>query len=736
MSLRLLIKKDIKVNFLYLIFCLLTSIAVVVPLFKYLSYSVWGSWGDYNYSLTPSQQIKDSPYVENTGGGYYAPFVIASAFPYLFILSGLSFTGLSPFVSTLLYVIIINFISSFLTFISFSYFSKKLISKESKYLAFLLSLIYVYSPYFSTFYKSGHFNIVFTFTLFPAILMFFDKILESKKIEASNYFFLFIVFSLFSNAVANFAYLLVYFLALGVYFLGFVLYKRSIKVNYIISGFLACLLLVLSHSWWFFSATAYHIKTFSAQVEYSRDNIGRSIGIATEKSTLERLLFNEGNVEFEKLPGNIPTSLIILVYLILFSSILILIINSNRKQFLYLLPFILLLIFSLFLVKGPNAPYGKVFSFLYDNISVFQIFRRPDSKVYWIYLFAINILALLSLQQLFPKMRSFQKKILEAVLALLTAFILFLYSVNIIIIPFNVPNAYYEASDVFKLDKATRILVLPDLKGLPPYYDSTLNGLRGYDFISQVWKYEILGYDLYGKLSLNNDLNSKLQRIYETLSSGSSACIEFKELGISHVVLKQNLINESNKPMNTINLEDALSRNSDFNNESKFFDADHPLFVVWRVKDECRSVPSFPFTVSDQKVKISYNKMSPTYYEVKLKGVSTDFVLSLMRGYDKDWKLYLPKNNYRKGPEFLIPFNSISNSLSLIDSSKKVDGYTNRWLISKDDLEVYIKDNKEVTLMLNYFSSIYLYLGILTTLVVFMILVVPTAYKYLKRIHK
>lgn len=730
-----LIKKDKKSeNSLYFLLCLLIAIAVSIPLLKYSDFHIWGSWGDYDFSLIPSKQLSAPAYTESYGGGYYAPFNIANKLPYLLILSLFSFLKISPFISTLVYVMLFNFLSSIFTFMSFRYFSQKITSKENAFLAFLLSLTYVYSPYFSTFYKSGHFMITFSFLFFPVILMYYDKILESDKNGFENYLILFLFFSLLSSSISNIAYLVVYLLSLGLYFIGFILYKESVKIKYIVSSAVVCLLLFLSNFWWFLSNIVYYIKTYTAQIAYSRDTIGRYIGSATDKSSLDHLLFSGGIIKYETSFAAISTVLTTLIYIVLFGIVLFLIINSNKKQLRYLLPFLVLMFFSLFIVKGSKAPYGNIFSYLYEKIPGFQIFRRPDSKMYWLYLFGLNLVTLLGLQQVLPKLNSLHRKLAMISLSILTFSVLFLYSSNTIIVPFNIPSSYYEANDIFKSENATRILILPDINGLPPYYDDTLNGLRGYDFIPQVWKYELLGYDLYNKLSLNDDLNTKLQKLYANLSKDSSVCLDFKELGISHVVFKQNLTNDFDKIINGFPLEETLSQNADFKYERKFLEGESPLFTVWSVKDSCRISSPFPFSVNGLGVSISYNKISPTYYEIKLQGISKDTLLSFMRGYDKDWRLYLLPGDYEyKRTEFLLPMDAISGSIKTLKNYQRISGYTNDWLLRVSDLSPYLEDSKEVTLVLNYFPSIFLYMGIMISSATLLTLVVLTFCKHFKR---
>ncbi|NMB91481.1 hypothetical protein GYA37_01375 [candidate division WWE3 bacterium] len=720
---KILVNNRTKKSFLLLLCYLLVSVAVALPVCKDVKYTVWGSMGDYDFSLNPSEQLNISTYVESYGGGYYAPFSIAKKVPYLLVLDLFSLLKVSPFVSTLLYVILLNTLSGIFTFISFNYFLKKASSKENAVLTFLFSLIYIYSPYFSTLYKSGHFIITFAFLFFPIVLMYFDKALESDGVSSENYLILFLLFALLPSSISNIAYIVIYLLVLGLYLVGFLLYKGFVRARYMVTYVVTCLLLFLSNSWWLLSNVVYYVKTYYAQVSYSRDTLGKYIEFATEKSSLEHLLFGGGVVKYESVLGEVTTIITIFVYFILLVSVLLMFLKGDKKLVRFSIPFLFLTLLGLFIVKGPKDPYGDIFSYLYDKIPGFQILRRPKSKVYWTHLLGLSVLALFGFQWLFSR---FKFSSLHRIFAWFTLFItttsvLLLYSLNIVIVPFNIPSAYYEANVVFVSEGARRILIIPDIAGLPPYYDQTLNSLRGHDFVPQVWKYEFLGYDLYNKLALNDDLNSRLQTLYRDLFNGSSVCSDLKDLNITHVVLKENLTNDYEKFFNGMSIKDILSKNEDFSKVISFTEGANPLFTIWTVGSSCVSNSSFPIAVSNPEVLVSYDKVSPTFYRVKLKNLLDSTHLSLMRGYDKDWKLYLSTSSYNN-PEFMIPVSAISKSMRLVKGPYKTSGYVNDWFVSMEAAHPYVSSPNEVNLVLYYSPSTFLYIGEVLTMFVFLLL--------------
>lgn len=105
--------------------------------------------------------------------------------------------------------------------------------------------------------------------------------------------------------------------------------------------------------------------------------------------------------------------LALISYIVPIIALLGLVISKKRKE---LLVFPLMLLVGIFLAKGTNPPFGKVFDYVYQHISIFSIFRNPYSKFTLLSLFSLSVLLGLSWASFLRRLRNKQRIIYSMVL--------------------------------------------------------------------------------------------------------------------------------------------------------------------------------------------------------------------------------------------------------------------------------------------------------------------------------
>lgn len=662
-------------------------------------------------------------------GGFNSSFLVAGFIPLgLFFLVFSSF-NLSYAMISLLFISLLILIAEVSMYIFMRYFLEKNLeikSKHNKYLAFFSAIIYAFSPYFASHILPGHFILLLPYSFFPLIILFFDKFIMSSGIQYKSILVLFSIFllcaSAFSNVGSIYALLIVLFLYTVInIFLSNSPIKMITRFIYVV------ILLVAANIWWLFP---YLMNIREAVIlNTSTNSITQALNLATKNENIYKIFFGKDDLA-------LLGSFAIFIYLLSFFCISIL---KIRKTF--VVTFLFMTILGIFITKGPHEPFSGLFLWMYDNLPGFQIFRRPVSKFYWVFYFFFISLSFAGLAVI-NKKNSLKKWIIFAYVPL---FLIAVYFVSSFIymkhpIFFSIPKYYYDAKTYLLKQEVDKVLVIPGFFGDFPYYNNTLNKFHGDDFIKYIWNVPIIVPDP-STSSLGTKQKTKDNLIMSQIRENKEFCIIAKELGISHILVRQDIDLSSHiedKPSALIKL---LSNNKSIE-QSKYFGNSREGITLATLRNECREKI---VSLESEKGSLEYEFQNPTKILVHVSKLETSSPIILRFNFDHNWNLFIIEKNKQRTNNFSstsIPnniYDLIRAEMDILDSNKIISqsthgqkfGYANSWTLDPEYIrqnfsEKYFKNNSDGSIdfdiILYYSAQKYLYIGILIEAVIILII--------------
>jgi len=610
-------------------------------------------------------------------GGSNEPFNLANLFPFFSIQLFGQLLRLSQLQSLLLYIFTIYLIGLY----SIDKFLNSEFPKNHN-INILLSIIYIFSPYFLSFYPPGHLTILPLFFLFPLCIYYIKQ--YSFKKRKIYIVYLYLIFIFLASSIANVSYLFIFIILIN---LGALIYINNIKnINGRINLHLKInFLLLFANFWWILPTFFYFLNNLVNQVNFSNQHLGASIIFAARNLSINNIIFsnfdkqNYLNYKFY----NIYSNLINYSYFILLIfSLLPFFFKKNNIKILFILFFLLI---SIFFLKAMNPPYNNFFLYLYKNIGIMQILRRPQSKLYWFF-----ILCLINLVAYFQTINYF--KINRLLIFIIAIFFVSLYMFSKqLLLPYNIPFDYQSVKNYFEKKQDIKILVLPKLDFQLIKYNKSVNEIGGVDFLRYYLMKTQISDDLYLDIILNNNLKLKitdlLNKIYSKKSNTVEYCDLLSQLDISNIIVRKNLQNK------TVNLN--LKNNILFKNIIT-----GPNIELFEVSKSCKKNNYF----NNEKliINLPYLKFYDLYKTIYKK----EFNFS--QNFDKNWLLLIYNSNETISKNIL-------NNLFLYKKStinhKVYLGYANQWIIDSKTLN--LKFDK---IILIHISQIYFVLGIIVFL--------------------
>jgi hypothetical protein len=395
---------------------------------------------------------------------------------------------------------------------------------------------------------------------------------------------------------------------------------------------------------------------------------------------------------------------ILLVIFLIFKNL-----QLNKKLNLI---FLLGLLFCLFLAKADNKPFGLIFDYLLDNVSIANIYRSPTNKWMPVFLTILSFLFIVNVGK-------FNHRSLYVVLLPYYSTLLMIVGFFGIYSPssfFILPKEYLEINNYLP-ENASRVLFLPERDYGKSYnFNAYVNSL---EYNLGNWSVFDIGQTLgdpnnfSGSKSLLDSTNVFYKNnpaistgdffqmgdkdyVCETgLKSKSLTAIEseLKNKGIDYLVLRKKLLGTFNE----IKIADCewlfyTTMIASLNDYSIIEDNDS--FVV------AQKIGS-PYLTSGFFEGVEYKKYSPVLYI--LNNLSVDALKSKIT-FSKFWILY-PESEFSwwEAP-FLKP---------VADKNHYVEyGYANAWNIPKEDLERVKDENGETKLVLYFLPQTYFYYGL------------------------
>jgi len=603
-------------------------------------------------------------------------------FPYTALFLLLSRMGIEGSLAVAIYISIILFISQVSMFHLLSYLSNRMsISFKGKNLVLASGAVtYAASPFFLSLVPPGHINALVNYALFPFILLFFDRLLCEQSYTVKNLLLLFFLSTASATSYSNVGVIYSNSIVMASYTFFILLLNKDGLYKMLCKAFIGALVIFLGNIWWilpFFSILSPYADLNDAT------SLTRNVSVSSTNSSLTNIF--SGEIVSAGQFNNYLFQANTVVYLILMASVVVLLIREKNK---YISAFLCLLVLTIFISKGTNPPFAKVFEWLYFNLFGFKVFRRPSSKIYNIYTLSLVLLYVTSLLDLVKKNSNLRKFVVTIGIsvALLSSFVFYMSSP--VWSALNIPKYYYDAREYLSNENVVNLLVVPGPTAGSKYvFNESMGGYRGTDFLSDVWGYSILS-PLKSGLGPDLPFRDKVNRVYLNILNGESICGTAKQLGINQVVVREDVT--SNVSIDLLNKR--LQNSSDVLKRASFRNSSGGL-SVYTLNKECQN--SLISLSNDPSVLIE--SISPLKYRINLKNLSSEQSLIFLKNFDEGWKLFVEGNSkgskdknefidtHLETSEHFLEGNDLSylwtKSYSESTHSTAYD-YANKWLIN------------------------------------------------------
>ncbi len=612
---------------------------------------------------------------------------------------------------------------------------------ENEVTRLLTSIFYMFNPLIFSFYtQSGILNPhIIAYGLRPLYLYLFIKICLTNK---NKYVFYLILFSLLGVFVAKNppTYISMWFPIF--LYLIFILFLRENKRFKIIKKSIILFLLV-------FLINLFWISNFLILILYSNNFLN-----IQESSTLTFLDKNSGLTNLFRFLGRwgwgensngspyYPYSdeyeseiLIYLQFLILVVSISSLL-NKDiiKKEIVIFLS--ITLVFSYFISKGSNPPFGFFFVFI-RNIFPLSFFRELYLLAMPLVSIVVSILLGISFNIYCDKIKFRFGRDFKTIIFILIFLVIMVISFPIFtgdIIPLSregnlpgnqikIPRYWLELSQFINKFEEGRVLLLPENIFYQVHYNWNPNDYRG----QEIAKFLIMRPLIFSKFTYGNYIKSKesidmINLLYESLSDEAlNDCDYLKALNVRHIILRKDIDHTyfgKGNPKSPIEYENVLNKKSYIEPIEKFEN-----LTVYRVGDECY-LPKLYLSSNISKAKkvlhlsventtnlSSIDRINPTFYHINMDNLENFSFLIFSESYSDSWKIYDGRLKWWE-TLFKKPLKDEGHYL--------VNGYSNAWLI-KPKINYRKGISNEFTLY--YFPQNLFYFCLIISLIVLFYLI-------------
>jgi len=676
------------------------------------------------------------PYDIYSYGGSPSSFRLAQI-PFFLYIYSLELIRISPALSTIFMIYFIIFISqvSFYTFLN--YLGSKYRPEETRpntsWVSWYVSIFYGLSPVFLTFISPGHFLLLVNYSLMPLYLYFLLKLFEeeSTKKILEILFYVYLISILSSVSFANVGILYVTFIVLGILFLSYLVCFPKSYFNRFFKFLIFISVILLSNFWWLlpFTGDAFHLAGNSGNARLSSEhNLSISSGSSDiVSSILGNASGGYGDVDFNFLSLDSPEIFISVAYFIILMLVVIYL-TTSRLRIRYLGLFLVLLLFSLFISLGLNDPFGDIFLWFYRNVPGFIVFRRPGSKFYWFYIFNLLALYYVSLSYFYSrvkidKIKYFLLPISIPFVSIIGAFLLSRPVLN----SFPIPENYLNAKEYLAERKVSTVLILPPpTYGRQTEYSENFDNYMGSEFIHYIWGTSFVTPNSREAFTESNNIISLASNINENLLNDLPICELTRQAGISHILLRDDLIGKYDKDIkNYLNLIDSNSAVFD----KREFNSNQDSIYIYRLRSECAGDIINIRTEGGNTIEYEYKTINPNVILLKIPFSEESLVVDFTRSYSSSWRLFKVDatifGEYSGYQIDIYPLNKKFLPLRIIKSAvKSLENLLppnpslsfNEWVVdgAVED-SYYVVFNTSILLM---------YLGVIISLLTFIVILV------------
>ncbi|MDL1969860.1 MAG: alpha-(1-_3)-arabinofuranosyltransferase family protein [Candidatus Desulfofervidaceae bacterium] len=634
--------------------------------------------GDTNFSFNPPHDLYRSLFVwdHHQGFGRVDSMATAKIFPYNLLLSLLSLLGISIYESQKILFYLI-FTSSGLT----AYFLIKylLASKAYNRIAALLGAnFYMMNTYLIQLrWGSGYLMGLFFYAVFPFLVLMWFKGRTTKNIRFSIYMVLGCLFAL--PSLNNPAYIIPFLVICGLDFLLqlFINFRNKVElVSFFKYVFTTSLIFVSILSFWIVSIQI-TLKESLINLMRSTLQFKQEIVTASESSILN--LFRnlgdwvfwgnyKGELYYPYSPiYNSPLFIIIGFAIIFFLlSALFFLKRQNIEEKYCIVFFSLLFLIGIWFSKGVHSPLGEIYKWALINIPLFKSLRAAYEKFGPVLCISIAVLIAFSLAIILQVTKARKGRVILVLLlfSLINIYAWPFWTGDIWrnqgkILPglrFQIPEYYSDIKQYLdnSEQQSYRILQLPDNATLVPgIVTLNLNGrlYAGSDPLSRMLEVPIIYLNPFN-FSISENMTSLLFQHYSTNLGNFVKEIQnlSKILNIKLVLLRNDSDNTLYSNIRDSNKIKPFLRRS-FMLENSFGKLD--LYHVSNSYFLPHIYPSIPNantcdnsnTVVQPLPTLTFHKISPTRYEVKVENATAPFFLVFSESYHPKWKAYIKTEN-------------------------------------------------------------------------------------------
>lgn len=502
-------------------------------------------------------------------------------------------------------------------------------------------------------------NYLFFFALLPIASYLYIKGLKNR-----GYLWLFIlniVLLLYSYAFSYVAFVILFWLWLILMtFYFIVIYKKRIFPMKYFS--LNLLLFSLLSSWWILPVIALNVlggADPTSNLFKSQTNVDTLTALSKSTGDLNNIfkLINASVNSSDALSWvKLYYSPILSATLYFFAGVILFFIIKFRKNSEVLLLGSLFLTI-IFLAKGSNPPFGKIYSFLFQNILILQIFRNPFEKFSFLLSLISSVLLGPSIYEITNKLNSYFKIFLyPTVLAVLVLYLGFpLYSGLALTNKFPPTNDYSIGYKV----------------AVPIYYQEAYEWLKdkGENFrylglplspegVTYKWEKGYTGLELPVALFDSKAilLNTSVPFFNQIIPQIEKVFLSEKEffplanlLNAKYYLLRNDIDYSSRGMTNPKLLEDKLTareKEGELKKAVSFGSVsiwenlkwrDNTFYLAKKISTD-QSLDDFEELIEDTESFISYQKINPTKYKVHLENISKPTTLVFAELYNNGWK--------------------------------------------------------------------------------------------------
>jgi hypothetical protein len=500
-------------------------------------------------------------------------------------------------------------------------------NKDKLRISFLAALFYFFNLYtMSQVWNRILYAGFFLWAYLPWFLLFAKQIID--KFSRRDIILFVLTNLIFSMTYVVASYVFALWLPVIIYVLTKILLAKNFKLllGYALRSLALLLLWLLVNIWWIYPFLVLgqnlFYETFGWQYNYNSLR-----GITSMIDWWNYInLYHNNYMENASLWGEwyMKTAPLIVSFLVPIVALYGFVKMSNKKTKTIYAFVSILLVVTLFIVKGTNPPFGDAFyRWLFQTLPQMGILRNPYEKVGVVLVLDYSLLFGYGLSHLYSR----SKSVSVAVLLFANAYLvwpIWTGDVYAEAARISLPGYYRDANNYMNDDTDSRILVMPMLPGDGAKYKWGYQGIEISDFIyskptiSKIYRMKIPDEKYY---SLYNDFVN-----YKNISSHLS------DLNVRYIVVDYSL-------------DEAVSGASDSASVSKrlkgmqylTFKKSYGSISIY----EYETLGNFALIEASSEIhpEVGYVKKGPMSYKIDIKGAEQPYDLVFKYTYDPRWEL-------------------------------------------------------------------------------------------------